>query len=248
MALAAVPMLVFLSVAHGTSAARGRHAPSAKCAPSSHTLLADPQAQVYSAPVDIDGDISLRACIHGQRRSFLVTPCTSSEGINPGECVKNEHVTLAGTDVACEESFGSLGKYPFEGHAHEWFVVVRDLRTGRVLRKVPTGVPLKPEPRYVGVGNLVALVLKSDGSVAWITEDYERTAAAAHGTPEEPPYFDVYAADKSGTRLLAAGTSIDPSSLALSTGGTRIGSYPSSAPGKTVYWTQGGRPAAALLN
>ena len=61
-------------------------------------------------------------------------------------------------------------------------------------------------------------------------------------------YFDVYACDKSGTRLLASGTNVDPSSLALSTGATGIGVYPSSIAGSTLYWTQEGKQASSTLN
>jgi hypothetical protein len=153
------------------------------------------------------------------------------------------HETLAGPIVAYEESSasGGLGADPTGRNV----VIVRDLRTGRVLRKVPTGVPLKPEPRYVGVGNVVAIIVKSDGSVAWIADDYERSHPS--GSPEVS-YFDVYAVDKSGTRLLAAGSEIDPSSLALSVTGTNIGQGSHTAPGSTLYWTQGGKPMSAALN
>jgi hypothetical protein len=106
-------------------------------------------------------------------------------------------------------------------------------------------VPLKSKPKYLGVGNVVSIVVKSDGSVAWIADDYERSHPS--GSPEVS-YFDVYAVDKSGTRLLAAGTDIDPSSLALSVGGSNIGQGSLTGLGSTLYWTQGGNPASAVLN
>ena len=105
-------------------------------------------------------------------------------------------------------------------------------------------MPLEPKPRYIGVGNVVSIVVKSDGAVAWIADDYERSGAA-HGAE----YFDVYAVDKkTGTRLSASGTNIDPSSLALSVTGTNIGQGSRTAPGSTLYWTQGGKPESAALN
>jgi hypothetical protein len=111
-----------------------------------------------------------------------------------------------------------------------------------VLHRVPTGAPLEPAPYYVGVGNVVAIIVKSDGAVAWIADDYERSVAGAE-------YFDVYAVDESGTRLLASGTNIDPSSLALSVGGAMgTASNPSSASGSTLYWTQEGKAMSAPLN
>lgn len=57
----------------------------------------------------------------------------------------------------------------------EYRVVVRDLWSGRVLHRVPTGTPLKAQPQHVGVGNVVAILAKSDGAVAWIADDYGRS-------------------------------------------------------------------------
>jgi hypothetical protein len=132
---------------------------------------------------------------------------------------------LAGTVVAYE-SF-------LTADVDRWYVVIRDLRSGRVLRHLPTGALLKPSPGNAGVGPVVALVVKPNGSVAWIARDYERSMRPT-AESEELPYYDVYAADKSGTRLLASGLDVSPSSLALG--------------GSTLYWTQGGKAASAVLN
>lgn len=99
-------------------------------------------------------------------------------------------------------------------------MVIRDLRTGRIVHRVPTGTPTEPTPRYVGLGSAVAIVVKSDGSAAWIV---------APGTSE----YQVHAVDKSGSRVLASGTNIDPHSLALA--------------GSTLYWRQGGKAESATL-
>ncbi len=66
-------------------------------------------------------------------------------------------------------------------------------------------------------------MVKLDGSVAWIVE-----------TGEEEGRYQVHAVDKSGSRVLASGPNIDPSSLALA--------------GSTLYWTQGDQPFSASLN
>ncbi len=139
---------------------------------------------------------------------------------------------LAGTDAAYEQ---------------EEIVTVRDLRTGRILHKVPNGTPLKPYPEHPGVGNVVALVLKSDGSVAWIAEDDQRSLNGGD-RGHEILYFDVEAADTSGTRLLAAGTDIDPSSLALASDASGFSQRTETIEGNTVYWTQAGKPFSAPLN
>jgi hypothetical protein len=238
----------------GASAARARHALPAKCAPRSHTLLADPQAQVYSSPENIDGGISLRACVYGQRRSFFVALCVTDTPTNipPVECIKVNHVTLVGEFVAYEEADVGGSRYPgIEPNVGEWYVIVRSLQTGRIVHKAPTGTPLAPKPpRYAGVGNIVALVLKNDGSVAWIAEDYGRSMAGPPVGPEETrlSYFDVYACDKSGTRLLASGTNIDPTSLALSTGAKGVSGHALFIAGSTLYWTQGGKSESAALD
>jgi hypothetical protein len=62
-------------------------------------------------------------------------------------------------------------------------------------------------------------------------------ARARHRTPTKcPPAGSqvLHALDKTGERTLAVGSNIDPNSLALA--------------GSTLYWTQSGRPALALLN
>lgn len=242
-AIAALPLLAVLLMPGGAGAARARHAAPAKCTQvHAHLITADGQAQVYEAtePEAFPEYLGVWGCAYGHKLPYFLGPLPygSSTGGSGGV----GHETLAGPIVAYEESSasGGLGADPTGRNV----VIVRDLRTGRVLRKVPTGVPLKPEPRYVGVGNVVSIVLKSDGAVAWIADDYERSATA-HGTGL--PYFDVYAVDKMGTRLLSSGTNIDPSSLALSTGATGVNGHPSSIAGSTLYWTQGGASSSTTL-
>ncbi len=120
--------------------------------------------------------------------------------------------------VAYEESLllGQLGIEP----SRRQLVIVRNLSTGRLVHRVPTGTSGIPTPRSIGIGSAVAIVVKSDGSVAWIVESGSE--------------YQVHAVDKTGSRVLAAGTDVDPRSLALT--------------GSTLYWTQGGKPASAALN
>jgi len=239
-AIAAISVLALLLVPGGVNAAHTRRKTPAKCTQVHARLItADGQAQVYEAtePEAFPEYLGVWGCAYGHKRPFFLGPLPYGSSSNSSAGV--EHETLAGPIVAYEEYY-SAG--PRSGSA-EWHVVVRDLRTGRVLHRVPTGAPLEPKPGYVGVGNVVSIVVKSDGAVAWLADDYERSGTA-HGTE----YIDVYAVDKSGTRLLAAGTEIDPSSLALSVGGSNIGQGSRTAPGSTLYWTQGGQPMSASLN
>jgi hypothetical protein len=213
------------------------------CAPpGALVLLASPQAQVYAAPERKTQVTAIYGCANGRRRSFLVAGCDVHQ--SGSACARSQHVTLAGDVVACESGFvvGGNGVEPGIG---EWYVAVNDLRTGRLLRQVPTGMPRTPEAHYVGVGNIVALALRSDGAVAWIADDYERSLGA--GPQTEIPYFDVEAADSSGVRLLAAGTDVDPASLALGQGATNVGALSRSVGASLVYWTQGGKAFSAPL-
>lgn len=70
---------------------------------------------------------------------------------------------------------------------------------------------------------MVAIVAMSDGAVAWIVETGTNAAD-----------YQVHAIDKSGSRVLASGSNIEPQSLALA--------------GNTFYWTQEGKPISAPLN
>ena len=140
-----------------------------------------------------------------------------------------DEVALVGHMVVYESWFSGRENRP-ERHR----VIVRDLRTGRVLHNLPTGTPRTPEPGEVGNGGTTAIVLKADGSVAWINLFLERGVIV----PPEPVNFirnyEVHAVDQSGSRVLASGPDIDPRSLALG--------------GSTLYWTQGGKPASTTLD
>jgi hypothetical protein len=240
-AVTAIFVWAALGTATGANAAGVRQSAATRCAPSSsRVLLSDPQAEVYAAQ---NGEVlNIRACANGRRQSFFIAGCNRREGA--AACAEVPVVTLTGSVVAYEEFLTTANRYTREGAAVKTSlrVIVRDLRTGRVLHDVPTGAPPTPEPGSVGVGKVVALVLKSDGSVAWIAEDSERSAAS------KAPYFDVYAADRSGTRLLASGTDIDPSSLALSVDATHLGDYPHTIAGSTLYWTERGQSFSTTLS
>jgi hypothetical protein len=182
-----------------------------------HILTADPQAEIFEASSYVFG------CAYGHTKAYrLGSPPECGAPV----CFGVKHEMLAGSVVAYELYFTSEG-------VGRWYVVVRDLRNGRMLRNVPTGIPLKHQPENAGVGPVVGLAVKPNGSVAWIAEDFERSTPTT-STSEEARYYDVYASDKSGTRLLASGLNVSPSSLALA--------------GSTLYWTQGGKPESAVLN
>jgi hypothetical protein len=246
-AIPTVAVLTVLLAAVSASAARMSHVKRATCPPAhSEVLLADGQAQIFTVeqyerlegvtgPQRFfpTGHLLLQGCAHGQKRSYeLGEYCSQDAEEGTAQCEGAKPVSLVGTKVAYGDELVSEDRYQTSEGFSEWRVIVRDLRTGRILHDVPMGAALRPDPEYVGVGPAVAIVVRSDGAVAWIAEDYERSSGA--GTSAEVPYFDVYAADKSGTRLLASGFDVNPSSLALA--------------GDTLYWTQNGQPVSAALH
>jgi hypothetical protein len=186
------------------------------CAPAgSRVLAADAQVMIYSkieviAPHHEEGT-AIHGCAYGHR-SYLVGTLPNCPGAGP--CGGPEHEVLAGPLVAYEEGGG--GKV-----VNIYQVVVRNLRTGRVIRELPTGTP-SPRPGWVGIGPTTGIVVKSDGAVAWIVET------------GFPTTYQVHAVDSNGSRVLASGSDIDPSSLALAD--------------ETIYWTAGSTAMSAPLN
>lgn len=208
-----------LLLATSASARHTRHKVPVKCSPGhSRLIAADTQAQVYVAPEPGGGFLDVYGCIYGHTRAYVLGPAPE-ECLSPHGCVGIERETLAGPMVAYEDFSASLNE-------HRWYVIVRDLRNGRTLHRIPTGTPGKASSLgglLVGDGPAVAIVVKNNGAVAWIVE-----------TGFKPATYEVHAVDRTGSRLLASGTDIDPHSLALA--------------GSTLYWTQGGKPFSASLN
>jgi hypothetical protein len=187
------------------------------CAPpGSHVLAADTQVMAYSKVEEVkmyhEKGTRIQGCAYGHK-SYLLGTIPNCQGAGP--CGGPEREVLAGPLVAYED--GSGGE-----EFNSYFVVVRNLRTGRVIRKMPTGTPATPSKSLVGVGPTTAIVLKSDGAVAWIAE------------AGFPTTYEVHAVDQSGSRVLASSSDIDPSSLTLA--------------GSTLYWTENSVAMSAPLN
>ncbi len=212
-AISTIPVLALLLATTSLSAA---HETTRGClAGRSHVLAADPQAQIYEAPMSLAFPefLSIYGCSYGHKRSYLLGPAPYGSPSGAGGI---SHETLNGSNVAYEEVEN-------KSCCQHWWVVVRDLSNSHVLHRIPTGTPVKPELLSVGIGAVAGIVVKHDGSVAWIVE-----------TGEEEGRYQVHAVDKSGSRVLASNPDIDPSSLALA--------------GSTLYWTQGGQPLSAPLD
>ena len=203
------------------SAEARRHPKPWRCAPGqmrvSHEreegarlLLADAHAEVY-VTYEREGkqEREIRGCVYGHRRTYKVGSAFSGSGSGGGGASR---FVLGGTTVAGENSSYCTGCPDFtEGHS----VFAIDLRTGAV------------QGQAVSPASVESMVVKPDGALAWIASSNVNTETGFH---EEW----VYAHDHAGTRLLAHGSNIDASSLALAQ--------------STIYWTQGGQPFSAALN
>jgi hypothetical protein len=163
-------------------------------------------------------------CVFGSARSFTLGVAYNANTCSSTSCDTTiDRITLSGRMVAfVRSSETEANVFGYEGSA-EWVLVVRSLRTGRTVHSVPTGTDGLSRPGYVGTGDAVAIVLKADGAVVWITD-----------TNRERNRYELHALDTSGNRVLAEGSDIDRHSLALS--------------GSTVYWRQGGKRMSATLD
>jgi hypothetical protein len=107
--------------------------------------------------------------------------------------------TFAGHFVAFEEDFGSAAG----GAAYD--VVVRDLRDGRLV------VDLSVSERGGDLDDSAeALLLKPNGSVAWLA------STGPPGDSEDHGLYEIHVADRDGVRMLDQDTAIAPDSLRLS--------------------------------
>ena len=179
-AIAAIPTLLLLVVAAPASDATRSHKAIPMCPPAgTRVLLADAQAAIYTVherlivPVkggghEVQKVIATRGCVDGRMGSyklgerFVPTPTELNGGM--------DQLSLGGLLVAYEESFYGGSRYS-EGRGEEsieeWYVVVRNLRTGRVLHRIPTGMNEKDHPKFVGDGPTSAIIVRADGAVAW---------------------------------------------------------------------------------
>jgi hypothetical protein len=216
--------LAVWGLAGSTASASGRRSVR-RCAPRhAKIIVANKQAEVYEG-LGAEGLPMIFGCPRTGERSYLLGERARFSSAGGGGIV---HEMLAGAVVAFEAVTGGPGSSSYFNDGHgtgAWLVMVRDLRTGRWLHRVPTGAATISGDR--GVGPVVALVVKADGAVAWIAEN----AATPPGAPHE---YELHALDKSGSRVLVTGTEIVPKSLALT--------------GSTLHWTVGGKLFSAPLD
>jgi hypothetical protein len=215
----AIAVLLLFGGGEWASAHRVAHVARFRCPPRhSEVLMRDRQAVVYEG-LNAERLYEVFGCAYGAHRAYVFGR-KAGFGAAGGGGVARER--LAGAIVAYEESLVEESRDESSPGRGRFMLLVRDLRTGRLLHKVPTGPSSRPTE--IGAGPAVAIVLKTDGAVAWIS--------GADFGPSS--LHEVRAIDKSGNRLLASGLEIDPRSLALK--------------GNTLSWKQGGNLTSASLN
>lgn len=216
-----------------TSTAQAPSKSHAGCAPDHvHILLANAQSELYSRFQTVETYYErtmVYGCAKGHRRYELGEAASCAGGGGGGaSCGGIALEQLTGPIVAFTKTdIVGTGQGSLSLGSASWLIVVRNLRTGRVLQNVPTGTRAMSLEGDTGIGRALAIVVKSDGAVAWIAEDDEQSAGG-------PTVYQVHALDKTGSRLLASGSDIRPNSLRLVD--------------STLSWRQGGKPMSAVLH
>ena len=189
------------------SGARTHEKPAPKCPAVRPGLLeaADAQAEVYrrpegSGPHGAFHTATIDGCEYDHGRVYQLGLPLKED--STGDVFGVNSPTVAGPFVAFEEVPGNEARR----------VRVVDLRDGRTSRTASAGI-----------GFVTAMVVKSDGAVAWIAENVVKPSECA-----------VYALERAGVRVVASGAGISRYSLALA--------------GSTVYWTQEDKPMSAPLH
>lgn len=196
--------------------------PSGACSGTQHApIAADARGEIYA--VRARPSRVLYGCLYRSRHVYRLGPAayryqTKYDAVG---FYGLRREVMSGPLVAFEEV-----SIPICCGKPSWVVIVRDLRSGRVLRREPTGTT-SAGLDAVGTGPITALVLRSDGAFAWITD------ASVLDGPIPKGGYQVHAADASGSRLLASGEEIEPRSLALSD--------------TAIYWGVAGMPFSASL-
>jgi hypothetical protein len=224
LALMAIVVVLAPAVAHG---AVKRHKRAPTCPPPhAHVVLRDTAAVVFRLEAPDPGFFEEAACSDANTKPFVLFEC---EEFLLCEGPEFADLTLAGKMLAYER-YGFTGSSRYmTAEPSSWLIQVRDLRTHRLVHSSPTSTSEPPPSKVIGNGPAQGIVVKNDGSVAWIAVDGERPFASTL-----PTTYQVWKVDRTGQHLLAMGTQVVPNSIALA--------------GSTVYWTNRGAPELATLN
>lgn len=252
------PLLVLVLLSSGVAAVQTSASPrsAVRCPPrGARVVVSDARAAVYSfshrGPERYERGSDVRACARGHR-PVLLREIVAYED-NAGPCLYGcllanwrRTTSLAGSMVAYATDSGEDTKYR-ACYCERWGIAVRDLRTGRVLHAVATGphrgnvdapgAPGEPGPAtgdlYVGDGPAERVVVRPDGSVAWIAENFISWLEASRSGRTERRSYELRVIDHAGERVLASGPGLDRRSLSLH--------------GSRLEWTQDGVRSYAPL-
>jgi hypothetical protein len=174
----------------------------------------DLRAEVYQAYYG-----ELKGCSFATGRSYRLGPYfgVASQG---GGGVSTP--VLAGNYVAYQ-----LAYLPFEAEPSDptsWYIVVRDLRSGRV-HKEPTGT--SSEPAEIGLNEASSLVVSDTGAVAWIVINRQTPCQT---TPERH-CAQVHVIDREGTSVVAEALAEEFGTPGINVGSLRLR-------GQTLSWLQ----------
>jgi hypothetical protein len=201
--------LLLMGSASGATRLHSKIAPFCHLPARARQRLADEYIQVYESG---EGITEVFACAYGHRHTYLLNtprPCPSSYCEIP-----LRHLVIAGPYVAYEPEQRNTSN-----------IIVRNIATGRVIHKTSTATPANPD------FSAEQIVLKADGSVAWIaTRDIGKASQQVH------------AFDRSGNRLLAYVNENEDGFLALV---NEPGPFVTPS---ALYWTQEGKPMSATLD
>ncbi len=238
--LVAVLVAVLAATVPDAGAARST---SLRCPPRhAHVLLSDTQASVYWFPqrgeTGVEEGSEVTACAIGHHAVPVREVFTFGDNVPPctqGCLLRDWRHTfaLAGSVLAYATDSGEDTKYG-SCNCEQWRIVVRNLRTGRLLHRVPTGQrPGNASGSYVGLGPAVRVVVKADGAVAWTVRNDLLWEEAFRAGRDEMFSYEVRAIDHGKERLLASGPDLQPGSLSLH--------------GSRLEWVQGGKRSYAPL-
>ncbi len=232
MILAILACIATLEAAGGAKASAGS---PFGCAPKHARLLAaDTEAQVYLVQAG-HGSPIIGACVIGRRHKYVLkspTLCSHARrrtASSIGFCISSHVYRLAGPVVAYADA--SISEVTEEDTPTEvirgFSLVVRDLANDRLLHDITAARHTARGPLSASALGAGSFVVKSDGAVAWVEEGLTVAPAGA-------PTYELRALDRTGTRVLATGPTIEPNSLALA--------------GSNLYWTQSGQAFSSQLN
>jgi hypothetical protein len=202
-----LPFLCLLLLGMGAAGSAAAPARAAGCRTAGRTIDAGPGGRVFYRLTGNPDRVYL--CSYGTGRR---TPIGWDDCFNAAEVqlTRFSRRFLAADTFSCGPGGTASTLY------------LRRTRDGRRVRRVAAAAPSVPG----SLADVTDLVLRGDGTMAWIVELRDSPAAS-------PRYELRSSGSGASSSVLAQGVDIAPGSLALA--------------GSTLYWTQAGAPQSAPL-